>query len=111
MTHVIELHKTRKCKCRLDASVYNDKQRWNNDKYRCECKELIAKFKCGNGFIRNPSICKSECDKSCDLGEYLDYENCKCRERLTDKLDEESSEDIDGNEMVYNVTLNDNEKV
>ena len=26
-----EWHKTRKCKCRLDASVCNDKQRWNND--------------------------------------------------------------------------------
>ena len=31
------------CKYRLDASVCNDKQRWNNDKCRCECKELIDK--------------------------------------------------------------------
>ena len=22
----------------------------------------------------------------CDLGEYLDYKNCKCRERVVDKL-------------------------
>ena len=22
--------------------------------------------------------------KSCDVGEYLDYENCKCRKRLVD---------------------------
>ena len=29
--------------------------------------------------IWNPSNCKCECDKSCDDGEYLDYENCKCR--------------------------------
>ena len=28
-------------KCRLDASVCNNKQRWNDDKCRCECKELI----------------------------------------------------------------------
>ena len=34
----IEWHKTCKCKCRLDASVCNDKQRWNEDKCRCECK-------------------------------------------------------------------------
>ena len=27
--------------------------------------------------------------KSCDVGEYLDYENCKCRKRLVDKLVEE----------------------
>ena len=27
-----------KCKCRLDASVFNNKQRWNDDKCRCESK-------------------------------------------------------------------------
>ena len=26
----------------------------------------------------NPSNCKCECDKSCDIGEYLDYESFKC---------------------------------
>ena len=36
-----------------------------------------------------------ECDKSCDFGEYLDYENCKCRKRLVDKLVEECNENID----------------
>ena len=25
------------------------------------------------GFIWNPSNCECECDKSCDIGEYLDY--------------------------------------
>ena len=37
----IEWHKTRKCKYRLDASVCNNKQRWNENKCRCECKEII----------------------------------------------------------------------
>ena len=32
-----------KCKCRLDVSVCNNKQRWNENKCRCECKELIDK--------------------------------------------------------------------
>ena len=36
---LIEWHKSCKCKCRLDGSVCNDKQRWNEDKCRCECKE------------------------------------------------------------------------
>ena len=31
-----------------------------------------------------------ECDKSCDVGEYLAYENCKCRKKLVDKLIEHS---------------------
>ena len=31
-TRHIESHETCKCKCRLDAIVCNNKQRWNNDK-------------------------------------------------------------------------------
>ena len=63
----IEWHKTCKCKCRLDASVCNNKQRWNEDKCRCGCKELIDKGMCDKGFIWNPSNCERECDKSCDV--------------------------------------------
>ena len=58
--------------------VINNKQSWNNDKYRCECKELIDKGVCENGSIWKPSNCECEFDKSCDIGEYLDYGNCKC---------------------------------
>ena len=60
-----------------------------------ECKELIDKGICDKGFIWNPSNCECECDKSCDVGEYLDYENCKCRKKLVDKLVEECTENID----------------
>ena len=42
----IKWHNTCKCKCSLDASVRNNKQRWNEDKCRCECKELIDKKVC-----------------------------------------------------------------
>ena len=38
-TRHIKWHETRKCICRLDAIVCNNKQRWNNDKCRCEYKE------------------------------------------------------------------------
>ena len=75
-TRHIEWHKTCKCKCRLDGSVCNNKQPWNDDKCRCKCKELIDKGVCEKGFIWNPSNCECECDKSCDVGKYLDYENC-----------------------------------
>ena len=63
----IEWHKTCKCKCRLDASVCNNKQRWNEDKCRCECKELIDKGMHDKGFIWNPSNCECECDKLCNV--------------------------------------------
>ena len=36
-TRHIEWHEC-KCKCRLDGSVCNNKQRWNEDKCRYECK-------------------------------------------------------------------------
>ena len=56
---------------------------------------MIDKGICDKGFIWNPSNCECECDKLCDVGEYLDYKNCKYRKRLIDKLVEEWSETID----------------
>ena len=50
-TRHIEWHKTCKYRCRLDASVCNNKQRWNEGKFRCEFKELIDKGVCDKGFI------------------------------------------------------------
>ena len=32
--------------------------------------------------------CQCECDKSCDVGESLDYENCKCRKKLVEECTE-----------------------
>ena len=67
---------TCKCKCRLDASVCNNKQRGNKDKCSFKCKGLIGKRICDKGFIWNPRDCDSECNKSCNVSEYLDYEKC-----------------------------------
>ena len=94
-TRLTEQHEICKCKCRLDAIICNNKQRWNNDKCLCECKELIDKGLCDKLFILNLSNCECECDKSCDIGEYLDYENCKCRKRLIDKLVDECTETVE----------------
>ena len=76
---------------------------------------------CNEGFVWNPSKCECEYDKSCDGGEQLDYKNCKCRKRLTDKLVQECNEDIDerklhpselhSNKMIYNSALNDYKKI
>ena len=38
-----------------------------------------------------------ECDKSCDVREYLDYVNCNCRKRQIDNLVRKVDEDIDAN--------------
>ena len=50
-TRHIKWHETCKCRCRLNASVYNNKQCWNENKCMCECKELIDKGVCNKGFI------------------------------------------------------------
>ena len=47
-------------------------------------------------------------NKSCNIGEYLDYKYCKCRIRIVGELLEECSKNIDENEMIYNETLNEN---
>ena len=99
-TRYIKWHEKCKCNWRLDASVCNNKQHWNNDKCQCECKELIDNGICNKGYVWNPSNCKCECDESCDFGEYLNYENCKCRIWLVDKLIEECNVNIEETSLV-----------
>ena len=95
-TRYVSWHETCACKFRLYASVCNDKQRSNSNKYRCECKELIDKGRSNDRFIWNSSICECECQKSCNVGECLYYANCKSRKKLIDRLVEEYNENIDG---------------
>ena len=59
---------------------------------------------CDKGYIWNPSNYACECDKSCDIGQYLDYKSCVCRKNLVDKLVEECTNVIDG-DTIYNKTL------
>ena len=73
----------------------------------CECKKLIDKGVCDRGFIWNTDNCECECDKSCDVGEYLDYSNCKCRKKLVDKLVEECTENVK-EEKITEITLYEN---
>ena len=68
---------------------------------------MLDKDICDKGFIWNPSNSEFEWGKSCDIGKYLDYKNCKCKKKLVDKLVKECSEYVDGN----NSTLNGYEQV
>ena len=42
-TRFIKWYEKCKCECTLNAIICNNKQRWNKNKCRCECKELIDK--------------------------------------------------------------------
>ena len=61
---------------------------------------MIDKGVRNKGFIWNPSNCECECDKSCNIGEYLDYSSCKCRKKLIDPLTEECTENINKTSLV-----------
>ena len=57
---------------------------------RCECKEdLVSKLVCDKGYMWNPSTCSCECDRYCEIGQYLDYKNCVCRKKIIDNLIEQ----------------------
>ena len=40
-------------------------------------------------------------DRSRDIGEYLNYKNCKCRPRIAGGLAEECSKNIEENKMIF----------
>ena len=88
-TRHIEWHETWKCKCRLDASVCNNKQRWN------EWKELIDKGVCDKRFFGILVIVSVNVINHVILAN-LGYESSKYRKKLVDKLVAELTKYIDG---------------
>ena len=50
-------HKSCKCKCGLNESVYYPKKKWNHDECRCECTESDESDFCKNDYMWNPSAC------------------------------------------------------
>ena len=95
-TRKIVWHETCKCLCRLTSAICNDRQEWNENKCRCECKEdLVSKLACDKGNIWNPSPCSCECDRYCETGQYLNYKNCVCRRKIIDNLIEQCTSIID----------------
>ena len=88
-TRHIKWHKTCKCRCRLDASICNNKQRWNDDKCRCECKELF-------GILVIVSV---------NAINHVILEKKECRKKIIDKLTKECSKNVNENEMLYNESL------
>ena len=95
-TRKISWHETCKCVCRFTSAVCNNKQEWSENKCKCECKEdLIDKLVCDKGYMWHPSTCTCECDKRCEIGQYLDFENCICRKKLIDDLVEQCTSIVD----------------
>ena len=107
-TRQILWHETCKCVCRLSVPVCNSKQIWNYYKCRFECREdLVDQMVCDKGFSWDPSIRECECDKSCGIGEYLDFKSCVCKKSLVDKLVEECTSVIEENKIYNETSLSD----
>ena len=104
-TRSIKLHETCKCICRGDKIICNSKQRSNEDKCRCECKELIDQGVCIRDMF---GILVIASHKSCNIGEYPDYLNCKCRKKLIDQLVEECTENINETKLIKVTVENEN---
>ena len=73
-------------KCGLNEGVCNSKQKWNHNKYRCECKELDDWSSCKKGYMWNHSKCDCELMQRQKIDEYLDTKNCSCEKRLIGKV-------------------------
>ena len=104
-TKEIKWHESCKCECKLNSRACNNKPKWNKDKCMCECKELADRQECDKGFVCNPSNCNCECNKSCNISEYLDYKNCKCRKKVTYSLAEDCDENTDKNKIIHKKIL------
>ena len=59
---ILTKHISCKCKCKFHARKCTSNQRWNNNKYRCECKKHHIREK---DSIWNPDTC------CCENGKYL----------------------------------------
>ena len=80
-------HKSCKCICRLNSSVYNSKQICNSDTCRCDYNEDFACIiNCTKGCTWNPSTCECQRDMWCKTGQYLDYKKCVCKNELIGRV-------------------------
>ena len=94
-------HESCKCICKLNSSVCNNKQIWNDDTCRCDCNEDFTDIiSCDKGYTWNPSTCECQCDTWCKPGQYLDHKNCVCKNKLIGRVIEEYTSVI--NETMIN---------
>ena len=94
-------HESCKCVCKLNSSVCNNKQIWNEDTCRCDCTEDFTDIiSCDKGYVWNRSTCECQCDTWCQQGQYLDHKNCVCKNKLIGRVIEECTNVI--NEFMIN---------
>ena len=53
-------HMSREFKCKFDGTKCNSNQKWKNNKYKFECKNLLEHHVCTTNYIWNPAKRSSE---------------------------------------------------
>ena len=89
-------HESCKCVCKLNSSVCNNKQIWNDDTCRCDCNEDFAGIiNCTKEYTWNPSTCECQCDTWCKPVQYLDHKNCveECTSVINETLNNNNNYD------------------
>ena len=100
-TRNILWHESCKCICKLNLSVCNNKQIWNDDTCKCDCNEDFTDIiSCDKGYMWNPSACECQCDKWCKSSQYLHYKNCVCKNKLIGRVIQECTSVV--NETMIN---------
>ena len=94
------------CQALMKQDLWNDMKHVSVNVDQMEMQMQIRLEE--KGFIWNPSNCEYECDKSFDIGEYLDNKNCRCRKKIVDKLIDECTETIEEVKLAK-ITLAENE--
>ena len=59
-TQFLVQHESCECKCRLNESACNSNQKWNQNKYSWECKELDDWISCKDNYMWHPI--SSDCE-------------------------------------------------
>ena len=59
-------------------------RKWSNDKCQCECWKPIKYCVCEEDYAWSNSIFAGECEKNCEIGEYL--RDFTCTKSLVDNL-------------------------
>ena len=59
-SNILTKHISWKCECKFDGRKCNSNQKWNNNKYQCECKNLKEHNAFKKGYIWNSATCSCE---------------------------------------------------
>ena len=78
VSKIFTKHVSCKRECKFDGRKSNSNQKWNNDKRRCECKNLKEYNSCKKGCIWNPATCSCKNGKS--LASMIDDSVITCHE-------------------------------